>query len=99
MLKMPIFHASVHTHDAEYDIFMNVILKYNTYIVKPQRHHIETFYFIFQKILTFLYGPVLGHQYPILALLASSATCYHQESSLPVSSDGVRSAACEKKSP
>ena len=30
MLKMPIFHASVHTHDAESDICMNMILKYNT---------------------------------------------------------------------
>ena len=28
MLKMPIFHASVHIHDAESDISMNIILKY-----------------------------------------------------------------------
>ena len=39
MLKMPIFHASVHTHDAESDISMNMILKYNTCIIKPHKHH------------------------------------------------------------
>ena len=32
MLEMPIFHASVHTHDAEADMCMNIILKYNTCI-------------------------------------------------------------------
>ena len=35
MLKMPIFHASVQTHDAESDICMDIILKYNTCIRKP----------------------------------------------------------------
>ena len=39
MLKMPIFHASVHTHDAESDIFMNIILKYSTYMIKSHKHH------------------------------------------------------------
>ena len=35
MLKMPIFHASVHTYDAESDIFGNIISKYNTCIINP----------------------------------------------------------------
>ena len=39
MLKMSIFLASVHTHDAESDIFINIVLKYNAYIIKPHRHH------------------------------------------------------------
>ena len=39
MLNMPIFHAPVHTHDAEFDISMNIILKYDTCIIKPQKHH------------------------------------------------------------
>ena len=30
MLKIPIFHASVHIHYAESDIGMNIISKYNT---------------------------------------------------------------------
>ena len=59
MLKMPIFHASVHIYDAESDIFMNIILKYNTYIIKSHRHRSETFHLIFHHVWTFLYGPVL----------------------------------------
>ena len=35
MLKMPIFHASVHNHDAESDICMSIILKYNTCMINP----------------------------------------------------------------
>ena len=34
MFKMAIFHASVHTHDAESGISINMILKYNTCIIK-----------------------------------------------------------------
>ena len=30
MLKIPIFHASMHTHYAESDTQINIILKYNT---------------------------------------------------------------------
>ena len=33
MRKIPIFYASVHPHDAESD--MNIISKYNTYIINP----------------------------------------------------------------
>ena len=33
MLKMPIFRASVCSHDAESEICMNIILKYNTCII------------------------------------------------------------------
>ena len=39
MLEMAIFHASVHTHDAESDIFMDIISKYNTYIIEAHSHH------------------------------------------------------------
>ena len=38
MLKMPIFHA-LHTHDVESDIFMNIILKHNTYTIKLHMYH------------------------------------------------------------
>ena len=59
MLKMPICHASVHTHDAESDMCMNIILKYNTCVIKPHRHHLQTVNFIFSQIWIFLYRPVL----------------------------------------
>ena len=39
MLKMQILHASVHTNDAESDIFMNIILKYSTCMIKSHRHN------------------------------------------------------------
>ena len=39
MLKMSIFHISVQTHDAESDIYMNIILKHNTCIIKANRRH------------------------------------------------------------
>ena len=60
MLKMPISHAPVHTGDAESDICMNIILKHNTCIIKPHRHHWQTVHSIFHQIWTFLYGPLLS---------------------------------------
>ena len=47
MLKMPIFHASVHTHDAESDTSMNIILKYHTCMIKPSRYHEQGAYLFF----------------------------------------------------
>ena len=38
---------------------MNIILKYNTCIVKLHRHHEHIAHFIFHQIWAFLYGPVL----------------------------------------
>ena len=61
MLKMPIFHASVHTHDAESDTSMNINLKYNTCIIKLYRYHEQAVHLIFHHIWTSLYGPVLCH--------------------------------------
>ena len=38
MLKMTTFHASVRIRDAESDIWMNIILEYNTCVIKPHKH-------------------------------------------------------------
>ena len=59
-LKCPIFHASVHTHDAESDASMDIILKYNTCMIKPYRYHEQAVHLIFHHIWTSLYWPVLS---------------------------------------
>ena len=50
MLKMTIFHTSVHTRDVESDICMDIILKHNTCIIKPHRHYEHTVHLIFPQI-------------------------------------------------
>ena len=65
ILKMPIFHASVHTHDAESYTSMNIIFKYNTCIIKPHSYNKQAVHSIFHHIWTSLYGPVPGNPHAI----------------------------------
>ena len=64
MLKMAIYHASVHANDAASEILMKINLKYNTCIMKPIGIIKKLFISFFTKFE--LVGPILNLYYVIV---------------------------------